>query len=73
MADILIRNLPEDVVTGVDQHAARLGLSRAEYIRRRLAADAATSSAAVSTEDLKTFASLAADLDDPEVMDAAWR
>jgi hypothetical protein len=40
---------PEAVLAGVDAHAARLGISRVEYIRRRLAADAATSSAKVST------------------------
>lgn len=44
MADVLIRDIPEDVLAEVDAHAARLGLSRAEYIRRRLTADAAVSS-----------------------------
>ena len=43
MADVLIRDVPEAVLAGVDAHASRLGLSRVEYIRRRLAADAATS------------------------------
>ncbi len=41
MADVLVRDVPEEVLAGVDAHAARLGLSRVEYIRRRLAADAA--------------------------------
>ena len=39
MADVLVRDVPEEVLAGVDAHAARLGLSRVEYIRRRLAAD----------------------------------
>ena len=43
MADVLIRDVPEAVLAGVDGHASRLGLSRVEYIRRRLASDAATS------------------------------
>jgi hypothetical protein len=43
MADVLVRDVPEEVLAGVDAHAARLGLSRVEFIRRRLAADAATS------------------------------
>lgn len=73
MADVLIRDVPEAVLAGVDAHAARLGLSRAEYIRRRLASDAATSTAQVSTQDLRTFADAFADLADQEVMDAAWR
>ncbi len=57
----------------VDAHASRLGFSRVEYIRRRLAADAATSDSAVSAEDLQSFADLAGDLDDPQVMGAAWQ
>ena len=73
MADVLVRDVPEDVLAGVDAHAARLGLSRVEYIRRRLAADAATAGGAVSTADLRSFAGLAADLADPRVTDAAWQ
>jgi hypothetical protein len=73
MADVLIRDVPDAVLVGVDAHAARLGISRVEYIRRRLAADAATASAPVSVQDLREFAERFADLDNDEVMDAAWR
>ena len=73
MPDVLIRDIPEAVLVGVDAHAARLGISRVEYIRRRLAADAATSSAPVSTQDLREFADRFADLADEAVMDAAGR
>ena len=73
MADVLIRDVPDAVLAGVDAHAARLGLSRAEYIRRRLAADSATSNAPVSAESLRKFGDRFADLGDQEVMDAAWR
>lgn len=73
MPDVLIRDVPEAVLVEVDAHAARLGLSRVEYIRRRLAADAAMSSAPVSTQDLRTFADMFSDLADQSVMDAAWR
>lgn len=73
MADVLIRDLPDSVLAGVDAHAARLGLSRVEYIRRRLAADAAATGEDVSADDLSAFADLAGDLSDPEVMGAAWR
>ena len=73
MADVLIRDVPEAVLAGVDAHAARLGLSRAEYIRRRLAADAASSSASVSTADLRSFGDRFTDLADVEIMDDAWR
>jgi len=73
VADVLIRDVPEAVLAGVDAHAARLGLSRVEYIRRRLAADAGTASAPVSAQDLREFADRFGDLADGEVMDAAWR
>lgn len=73
MPDVLIRDVPEAVLAEVDAHAARLGISRVEYIRRRLAADAATSSTTVSTKDLRKFTDKFADLADPEVMDSAWR
>jgi hypothetical protein len=73
MADVLVRDVPEEVLAGVDAHAARLGLSRVEYIRRRLAADAATAAEEVSAGDLRSFADLAGDLVDPQVMGAAWQ
>lgn len=73
MADVLIRDIPEAVLAGVDAHAARLGISRAEYIRRRLAADAATANAPVSVEDLRALADRFADLTDEQTMDQAWR
>ena len=72
MADVLVRDVPEAVLARVDAHAARLGLSRVEYIRRRLAADASTSAEAVSAADLRVFAEVAGDLADPQVMGAAW-
>ncbi|GAA3609122.1 type II toxin-antitoxin system antitoxin VapB2 [Marihabitans asiaticum] len=73
MADVLVRDIPDAVLAGVDANAARLGLSRAEYIRRRLAADAATVASPVTPSDLRLFADRFADLVDPEVMGNAWR
>lgn len=73
MADVLIRDVPETVLAGVDAHAARLGLSRVEYIRRRLASDAASSSTSVSVDDLRSFAERFTDLADVEIMGEAWR
>jgi hypothetical protein len=73
MVDVLIRDIPEAVLAGIDAHAARLGLSRAEYIRRRLAADAFASSDAVCVDDFRTFATTFADVADDEVTNAAWR
>ena len=73
MSDVLIRDIPDAVLAGVDAHAARLGISRVEYIRRRLAADAASSTVAVSVKDLRKFADKFVDLGDASVMDAAWQ
>lgn len=73
MTDVLIRDVPDAVLAGVDARASRLGLSRVEYIRRRLAADAATATKPVSVAQLRSFTAKIADLADPEVMDAAWR
>ena len=65
--------MPDAVLAAVDVHAARLGLSRVEYIRRRLASDAATSNSAVSPDDLRDFGEAFADLSDDQVMGAAWQ
>lgn len=73
MADVLIRDVSEAVLAGVDARAARLGISRVEYIRRRLAADAATAVTPVSAQDLREFPGKFGDLADAQVMDAAWR
>lgn len=73
MPDVLIRDVPEAVLVALDAHASRLGLSRVEYIRRRLAADAATSGTPVSEHDLRSFAGKVSDLADPDVMRAAWQ
>ena len=72
MTDILVRDVPDDVVVALDARAARLGLSRSEYLRRRLAQEAVSSPALVSVEDLRAFSGTFADLVDPGVMKAAW-
>ena len=51
MPDVLIRDIPDDVLAALDARAARLGLSCVEYIRRRLAQDA-TAAVLVSAADL---------------------
>jgi hypothetical protein len=73
MTDMLIRDVPDDVIAAVDAHAGRLGLSRSEYVRRRLAQDAATPGSPVSVQDLARFADVFSDLADLEVMSRAWQ
>jgi len=72
MPDILIRDVPADDLARIDAHAARLGLSRTEYLRRRLHQDAAHPAARVTADDLRAFTARFGDLNDPEVMRQAW-
>lgn len=72
MTDILIRDLPDDVVAAIDAKARRAGLSRTEYIRRALSRERADSEAGVTVEDLAAFAAAFSDLEDPDVMRRAW-
>lgn len=72
MTDVLVRDVPEDVVAALDARASRLGLSRSEYLRRRLAQEAVTGPQPVTVEHLASFAETFVDLTDPEVMKGAW-
>ncbi|MGI8730152.1 MAG: type II toxin-antitoxin system VapB family antitoxin [Solirubrobacteraceae bacterium] len=69
---MLIRGVPADDLARIDAYAARLGLSRTEYLRRRLHQDAARPAAPVTADDLRVFATRFGDLDDPPVMRQAW-
>lgn len=71
MSDILIRDVPDEVLGAIDAHAARLGLSRSEYLRRRLAQEA-QSDEPVTAMQLRAFGELFADLGDGTVMSGAW-
>lgn len=72
MADILIRDLPEDVLAAIDAKARRVGLSRTEYIRRALSREADDTTSDVRVADFLQFSQTFADLDDPDVMRRAW-
>jgi hypothetical protein len=70
--DILIRDVPAEDLARIDAQAARLGLSRTEYLRRRLRQDAARAAEPVTPADLAHFSERFADLADREVMRRAW-
>jgi hypothetical protein len=72
VSDVLIRDVPDDVLAAVESHAAKLGLSRNEYLRRQLAQDAMRSTTETTMDDLRWFADTFSDLTDPEVMRQAW-
>lgn len=72
MANILIRDVPDDVVAAIDAKARRAGLSRTEYLRRTLSRERDTTTDATTVGDLVAFGDAFTDLDDPEVMGSAW-
>jgi len=72
MTDILIRDVPDDVVAAIDAKAQRVGLSRTEYLRRVLAREGTASEREVTEDDFRWFSATFADLKDPAVMDRAW-
>jgi len=72
MANLLIRDVPEDVLAGIDANAKRLGLSRVEYLRRALARERTLIGQHVGVEDLARFSEAFADLADPDIMRRAW-
>jgi plasmid stability protein len=71
--NLLIRDVPDEVVAALDAEAERLGLSRSEYLRRMLTQASAGGGRTVTVDDLARFADTFAGLADPELMDQAWR
>ena len=72
MTDVLIRNVPEDDLARIDAHASRVGLSRGEYLRRRIIQEANRSHVPVTRGDFDRLADLSKDLLDDDVMRDAW-
>lgn len=72
MTDILIRNVPDEVLAAIDAKANRVGLSRTEYLRRALERERVQDSGPITVEQLERAATLAGDLDDSDVMSGAW-
>jgi hypothetical protein len=72
MTDILIRDVPDDVLAAIDAKAKRVGLSRTEYLRRALERERVQETGPVTVEHLARAAELARDLDDPDVIAGAW-
>jgi hypothetical protein len=71
MTDVLIRDVPEEVIAAIDAKARRVGVSRTEYLRRTLVRESTTIEEEVSVRDLARFADTFADLAD-DVMRRAW-
>jgi hypothetical protein len=74
VANILIRDLSQETIDRIDAAAANLGLSRNEYLRRKLEEGTRPAAArAVTAEDWQASAEVFADLADPVLMEQAWR
>jgi len=76
LSDVLIRGLSDAAVARIDADAAARGLSRQEYLRRRFEREGAvgpSSQRTLTIDDLRRAEAAAADLDDPGVMESAWR
>lgn len=72
MTDILIRDVPDEVLAAIDAKAKRVGLSRTEYLRRALERERTQANGPVDADQLAQMAALIEDLDDPDVMTDAW-
>lgn len=73
MTDIVIRDLPDDVIVGLDRKAKERGLSLEEFIRLRLVESVSRSRERVTVESLRYMSERFAELADSEVTAAAWR
>ena len=75
MGDVLIRGLSEAAIARIDADAAARGLSRQEYLRTRFETEGTVSAASAARRRSSTVMvrDAATDLDDPDVMDSAWR
>lgn len=74
MPNVLIRGLSDEAVERIDAEAAALGLSRNEFLRRKLEAGVPSSAdVTLTADDWSRSADAFADLSDSAVMDAAWR
>lgn len=74
MPNVLIRGLSDSAIKRIDAEAAALGLSRNEFLRRRLEQGVSRpAGATVDADDWRRSAEVFGDLADPDVMDAAWR
>ena len=75
MGDVLIRGLSDAAIARIDADAAARGLSRQEYLRTRFETEGSVGAPArtMTVDDLRRAAAAATGLDDPDIMDAAWR
>lgn len=72
MPDVLIRNFPAEDLALIDEQAARLGISRTEFLRRHLHREARRTAGTVTAADLQAVPDLLPDMSDDQLMRDAW-
>lgn len=73
MPNVLIRGLSDAAVERIDAEASKSGLSRNEFLRRKLEGDSPRSAEATTDENWRRAGEIFADLADPDVMAGAWQ
>ena len=72
MADILIRNVGDADLRGIDALAERLGISRSELLRRETKKLGTLGAPPASRDDLDRSSRVFSDALDDEIMAQAW-
>jgi len=72
MSDLLIRNVPSEILAALDLEAEKLGISRSEYVRRILDRAARSEARPTTLADLERTAEAFRDVLDEEYMRGAW-
>lgn len=73
MADLLIRDLSPEVLNALDENARAIGISRSEYVRRKLMQETASGQELCTELHLKNLLDILPDLADESIMANAWR
>ena len=70
---MLIRGLSDATVERIDAEASELGLSRNEFLRRKLEGESRRAAQVTTDEHWRRTREIFADLADHEIMAGAWR
>lgn len=73
MKNVLIRGLSDSAVERIDAEASALGLSRNEFLCRKLEGNSPRVAEATMDENWRRAGEIFADLADSDVMAGAWR
>lgn len=73
MTNVLIRGISKSAVERIDVEASALGLSRNEFLLRKLEGDSPRPAESTTDENWRRASEIFADLADPDVMADAWR